>query len=259
MECHDIQAHLPDHLAGALPPDDMDAVASHLRTCAACAAEFEGLDETWQRLGELRGHRPDSAGMRARFEAGLEAQQHGAARSRRPSARSYGLQLAAAAALLIVGVLVGRAMTPAAPADPQIADLRADLREMRQMVALSLLQQQSPSDRLKGVTWTRQIEQGDSDVITALLDTLRYDSNVNVRLAAVDALKRFAGDAAVRRGAADALVQQTSPLVQIALIDFIVEIGDRDAAATLRRLSMDPMAEKEVRARAAQGLARVEA
>jgi hypothetical protein len=124
------------------------------------------------------------------------------------------------------------------------------------MVTLSLLQQHSASDRLKGVTFTEQLEQPGTDIAAALLDTLRYDANVNVRLATIDALKRFAGDDAVRRGTVETLPEQT-PIVQIALIDFLVETGRRDAAAMLRRLSTDSMVDAAVRARAEQGLLRL--
>ena len=128
---------------------------------------------------------------------------------------------------------------------------------MRQMVTLSLLQQQSASERLKGVSFTGLIEQPGSEVTLALLDTLMHDPNVNVRLATIDALKRFAAGENVRRGAIEALNRQTSPLVQIALIDFVVDTNGRDAADTLRRLSSDPMLDQAVRGRAAQALQKI--
>ena len=125
---------------------------------------------------------------------------------------------------------------------------------MRQMVTLSLMQQQSASERLKGVTWINEIDQPGSEVVTALLDALMHDPNVNVRLASIDALKRFGERDVVRQGALEAFPRQTSPLVQIALIDFVIEVNGRDSAGTLRRLSEDPMLDEAVRARAAWGL-----
>ena len=62
---------------------------------------------------------------------------------------------------------------------------------MRQMMSLSLLQQQSATARLQGVVSIAQIDDPSGDVIAALLDTLMYDPNANVRLATIDALKRF--------------------------------------------------------------------
>jgi HEAT repeat protein len=259
MECEVIQKHFPDHLAGSLSPAEADAVAAHLAICPMCAAEFEDLGDTWERLGDLPHLRVDSAGMRARFDASLTAQPLGMARRRAwpIHAGGYGLQFAAAAALVILGVVIGRQMAPAPTVDPQIAGMRDELRDMRQIVTLSLLQQQSASERLKGVSYTSQIEQPGSEVTAALLDALMHDPNDNVRLRAVDALRRFADHAPVRRGAIDALPRQTSPLVQMELIEFVLEVGGRDAADALRRLSSDPMVNEAVRAQALRGLTRL--
>ena len=256
MRCEDVQTHLPDHLAGALAPATVEQVDAHLRICPACAAEFESAEETWQQLAAVPGPRADSAAMRARFDAMLEEHQRPAATTTRSIGRfwHYGLQAATAAAFIAIGVAIGRETAPTPAQDPQIGEMRTELREMRHMVTLSLLQQQSASERLKGVTFTSQLDQPDTGIVAALLDTLKYDVSVNVRLASIDALKRFAGEEDVRRGAVDTLPDQTSPLVQIALIDFLIEMKSGEAAATLRRLSMDAMVDAAVRARAIQGL-----
>ena len=128
---------------------------------------------------------------------------------------------------------------------------------MRQMVTLSLLQQQSASERLKGVTWTGQLERPDAEVIAALLDTLHHDTNVNVRLATIDALKRFADQPSVRRATIESLPAQTSPLVQMALIDFVVEANGREGVPLLERLAMDEMVNAAVRQRARWGLQQI--
>ena len=261
MRCEEIQPHLSDHLGGTLLPDLAERVAEHLRLCPACAAEADGLDETWQMLGTIASHSPDSMSMRARFDAALEGYLCGLNISTTKSGvvrwRAYAWRCAAAAAALAIGIAIGRQTAPAPPADPQLTMLREELRDMRQMVTLSLLQQQSASERLRGVSFTSQIDHPDSQVTSALLDTLMHDSNVNVRLATIDALKRLSPREAVRKGVIDALPRQTSPLVQIALIDFIVEQKGREATETLRRLSIDEMVDVAVRARARQGLQQI--
>jgi hypothetical protein len=270
MRCEEIHAHVADHLAGTLLPDVAEKVADHLRGCHTCAADVENLRETWQLLGTLPPHGPDSAAMRARFEASLDGFRSGlntvpaatgehvvTRRLSRPG--TYAWQLAAAAAAVVIGVAIGRqtAPAPATTPDAQLTMMREELRAMRQMVTLSLLQQQSASERLKGVSFTNRIDQPDSQITVALLDTLMHDPNVNVRLATIDALKPLATRDVVRRGVIDALPRQTSPLVQIALIDFIVEQNGREAVDTLRRLSMDDMLDAAVRARAKQGLQQI--
>lgn len=276
MECRDISPHLADYLAGTLPDAELAAIRAHLGGCAGCRDEVEALDDTWQQLGTIAAERADSTAMRARFDAAVAGFEEGAGSARgrvvRPAAgrwwRPQFASAAAAAALLVAGVGIGRmtvtgvaAMMPggsppatAATTDAQLAALRDELGEMRQMVTLSLLQQQSASERLRGVTFTSQIAQPGAAVVTALLDALADDPNANVRLASIDALRRFADREVVRQGALAAFARQTSPLVQIALIDFVVEASGSESAATLRRLSADTMLDPAVRARAAAGL-----
>jgi hypothetical protein len=273
MECHDATAHFADYLAGALRDDLRDAFRAHVETCTACRADLTETQRTWDALGRIPSVAPDQAAMRTRFAAALadaeSALQNGvpsldggtevplyghfAARQR---FRRRTLAALAAAAVLFVGIAIGRltARPTASATDPQIAALRSELGEMRQMLSLSLLQQQSAIARLQGVVSTREIDQPGADVIAALLDALANDRNANVRLASVDALKRFMDRDAVRRGTLEALPRQTSPLVQIALIDFVVESAGADSIAALRALAGNSSVDESVRARATEGL-----
>ena len=228
-----------------LLPDDIDP------------RETDGLDATWRMLGGIDAPAPDSDRMRARLDAVIDAVEHA-----QPSAarrwRFYAVQGLAAAAILLVGIAIGRFImsdrTRQADSASEIAAMRSEMRELREMVSLSLMQQQSASDRLKGVTWTGQLDRPSGEVVSALLDALMHDPNVNVRLATIDALERFASREDVRRAAIEAVDRQMSPLVQIALIDFLVKTNERQSAPTLRRLTQDPRVNDAVRARAAWGL-----
>jgi HEAT repeat protein len=62
---------------------------------------------------------------------------------------------------------------------------------------------------------------GDKRVLTALLDSARSDPNVNVRLAAVDALAGYVDQGAVRTSLMDSLEVETSPLVQLAVLEAV--------------------------------------
>jgi hypothetical protein len=272
MRCSDANPLLFEDAAGTLTDDVRRDVAAHLAECAACTAEAEELRDLWQGLGSVPPEPSDPFERRRRFDAMLSAYEAGAAsggsRGRSlSSAVAWMWQpmvrpawaLAGAAAALLLGVAAGRQVaTPVeAPVPSDLQVLREEVTDLRQMVSLSLLQQQSASERLKGVSWAAQLESGNGTVVAALLEALSNDPNENVRLASVDALKRFAAQDAVRRGAVTALERQTSPMVQIALIDFVVEAGLPDAGGTLRRLAQNDMVHEAVRARAEQGLRQV--
>src|SRR5438128_11544340 len=109
--------------------------------------------------------------------------------------------------MFATGLLLGRFLPERPQADRTdggtnvraLAQLREEMSSMKQLVTLSLLQQQSASDRLRGVEWSCRLAQPDEHVLSALLRALDSDPNVNVRLAAIDALHRFASDATVRQ------------------------------------------------------------
>ena len=253
MECQHATALIADYLAGTLPVEQVEALRAHAAACATCRDELAAAEETWTQLGHIPPLAPDLPAMRTRFEALQVPPPHDSRATEKQAPRHLVLVALAAAALLVIGMGIGR-QTVQPPADTQMVALREELREMRQMMSLSLLQQQSATARLQGVISIRQMDNPGGDVIAALLDTLAYDPNPNVRLATIDALARFMDRDLVRRRTIETLPRQTSPLVQIALIDFVVESVGAESADALRALSKDATVADAVRMHAAQAL-----
>jgi HEAT repeat protein len=129
---------------------------------------------------------------------------------------------------------------------------------MRQLVALSLLQQQSASERLRGVSWAYQVESSDTEVLSALVSAVNQDPNVNVRLAAVDALHPFASSPTTRNAVMQALPKQSAPIVQVALIDLLVDLKEREALKELERMASDTSLDAGVRQRAQWALEKLQ-
>jgi hypothetical protein len=271
MDCEDALAALGPLLSDALEPDTERRLLEHLATCPACQAEADRLRDLWRRLGELPVEPPDGARMRQRFQLAVESFQtgmdqervqwleHHAGAPRRPEPPPRPVAtiawLAGLAAAALIGVFVGRelparAMAPSA----DIVALRQQLQETREMVTLALLRQSSATERLRGVTWTERIDEPGTDVVAALLDALAHDPNVNVRLAAIDALTRYADLPGVRSGAVAALSAAAPPLVQVALIDLLVQVREPSSRDALRRLADDAAADIAVRGRAVRAL-----
>ncbi len=273
MMCDRVREQIPDFLAGRMDPAVRERLIEHLETCSACRGDVAELGPVWRGLEAMNEPEPSPA-MRARFLETLRAYEEGYQEGQRrqtyvppresfwtgwfPARRSW--QAAFAALLVFVGIAAGRyALMPrSATASPEIAQLQGQVESLRQLVALSLLQEQSPSSRLRGVTYSNQISQPDEQVEQALLRAVNHDTNINVRLSAVDALAKFAASAEVRRGLVDSLPVQDSPLVQIALIDLLAQIRAGESIATLRKLAADPDTDPDVRERAASAAQRLE-
>lgn len=246
MRCDQIREQLVDYLAGRLEGDARVPVDEHLRNCAWCQEDVA----MWNRLGGLPDQSPSPL-LRERVDVMLAAFEEGRAEGKRyriPAVRSWAPVWAAAS--LVVGVIAGQALR----GDGQLAELRQEIRSMRQMVAVSLLQQPSASERLRGVNWSYRLERPEPEVVSALVRTLKYDASVDVRLAAVDALRRVSQDPATRQGLVEALARQDSPLVQLALIDLLVEVRERQAIEPLGRLRQEAGTDDAVRQRAEWGL-----
>lgn len=262
MRCEDAAVDIVASLAGELGPEAETALRLHLDTCTACQHEAERLGATWRGIESIPCAPADAARMQHRFLAELDAFQLGADQARaqvlehtakRPAWTAVAWP-AAVAASLILGVFVGRAR-PAQPTEnPELMALRHELHATQEMVSLALLSQSSAAERLRGVSWSERLNEPGADVVTALVDALAHDRNVNVRLAAIDALARWADRPDVRRGAVAALSDKSSPMVQIALIDWLVQMKEPTSRDALRTLSDDQQADEAVRGRAAWGL-----
>jgi hypothetical protein len=270
MKCQRIQDLFADEWAGTLDAGDRAELELHLSECASCREERESLNRLWARLAAIPSEEPGS-GMRSRFHAMLEGYQQGLGRARILPSRgmSFGEWFAAwsghrlafqtgfAAMLLLAGFFGGYLLRASRNGHEELANLRDEVHEMRRMVTISLLKQQSASERLKGVSWSSQVSRPDPEFLNTLMHTLNYDTNVDVRLAAVDALARFAGDPEVRGGLVKSLTKQDSPLVQISLIDLLVQLHERQSIDVLRQLTNDTTQNEQVRQRAQWGLQRL--
>jgi len=262
MTCEHFCELLPAYCEQRLTSRDMAFAREHLELCANCRADYE----MWQKLASLPQEQPSPA-SRSRFEHMLNAYEEGrwekSGRGDRAnwwtawwrSAFAPPLASALAACLLLVGFIVGEHYSTTRPvSNPQIASMQAEVTTLRQLVALSLLEQQSASQRLQGVNYSTQVERPDPEISTALLHALRFDNSVDVRLAALDALKRYKDDRQVRAGLLTALQDQQSPLVQIALIDLFVEMRESSAKEGFQRIEQDTKVNPAVRQRAQWGI-----
>jgi HEAT repeats/Putative zinc-finger len=266
MKCEEISPLLPDYLQGALPPEQRTLVKEHMAQCDACSQDAA----MWAKLGTLPEEQPSPA-LRARFDAMLSSYEEGRWEKRHLARerekfhglnaifawlRAPALSVAWAFVLLIGGFVAGRYIDRDQSSNKDMIQLHNELQSMKQLVVLSMLQQQSPSERLNAVSMSRQ-SGSDPKVMDALLYTLRYDSSVDVRLAALDALTRYGSRPDVRKGLIDALEGQQSPLVQVALIDALVDIHDAGAIQQLKKLQQDPKADPSVRKHAEWGVAQL--
>lgn len=268
MNCTLTSLILPEYLSESLSQEQELEFVAHLATCENCRVETERLGSLWKGLALLPGTMPEpNSQVRDRFYESLAAYRHGmeSARSGWKEKlvalwpRQPAWQMGISFALLVLGIGAGYSLRTERheAQQPELAQLRGEVSNMRQMVALSLMQQQSAGERLRGVNWAYRVESSDTEVLSALLETVNSDSSINVRLSAVEALHRFGASPVTQTAIVQSIRKQTSPLVQIALIELLVDLKVTDAAPELRKLESDDTIDSSVRERAKWALGKL--
>ncbi|WP_259015208.1 HEAT repeat domain-containing protein [Emticicia fluvialis] len=164
-------------------------------------------------------------------------------------------RIAAGIALLIGGFTAGYYFNNSRP-DILIVEStpESNLKKTLQFEQVKLT---SASDRIDAVHQSLELKELDQELIQLLINTLNFDDNVNVRLAACQALARFGDEPMVREGLIQSLKIQTDPNIQITLIELLVIMKEKRASTTLEQISKDKAALDIVRLKAQEGAARL--
>ena len=290
MNTNHLKEQLLAYLCGELDKGQERIVQEHLNACESCRKEMETINAFWSSLSMLPQEQPSDA-MRERFYTMLQDtmdEQTERIPKRKLVSSSAGwferffprpvLQFGFALLLVLVGGYAGFKFRqpqaqPASQAQEQqvqqvavpvqqttqvdkteLTQLHQEVMAMNRLLTVSLLQQQSASERLKGVSLSYRTEGSDPEITQALLQTLKYDPNVNVRLAALDALLNDREHPSIKTELVKSLPKQSSPLVQIELVDWILQGHEKTSIDVLKKMLNDPDVNKSVKQRIQQGI-----
>jgi hypothetical protein len=269
MKCEEIQGLLSEYIDNYLDDKDRILVDEHLSSCEACSKEFEEIESLFLGLKDMELEEPSenvrnsfynminsyTLGMHNRIKLSLHEKALNWIDSWWP--KRPVVQFAVTMSVLIIGLATGLKMNVKNESEKQIVQLRTDMNQMRQTVMSSLLNQSSVTERIKGLTMTGRLENVDSQFLSTLLLLLNSDTDVNVRLAAINALSKYTDNEYVRQELVKSLGLQSSPLVQISLIDLLSSIQENDSYPTLMRMIENPETNDPVKKRAKKALTRL--
>jgi hypothetical protein len=266
MKCEDIQELIIEYIGGGLNDMDTRRVEEHLASCENCRAEVADMKSIWSKLENMEMEDPSDT-LRRNFNNMIDSYSLGMDNnSRAPWHEMISkwleswwpkrplMQFATTVAVLIIGLATGLAVNQRAESKKEIAQLKTDMNQIQNVVMSSLLNQSSAADRINGLTMSGRLKEADDEFFSVLLLMLNSDSNVNVRLAAVNALANFSNNVYVRHELVKSLSLQSSPLVQISLIDLLASIRETGSSSTLIGIINDPYINAHVKERARKAL-----
>jgi hypothetical protein len=158
-------------------------------------------------------------------------------------------RLGFAAALIVVGFTGGYFVQRPSNDNPEVKLLTQEVSDLKEMMMLSLLEKESATDRLRAVSLTSDMTIVSDKVTEALFQTLNNDDNVNVRLAALEAIKPYVKNSNVRKQLVLSIAQQDSPLIQVELAQLMVAIQEKKSVKELQKLIDNDRTPKEIKSK----------
>ena len=266
MDKADLHTKLIDYIDGKLEEAEKAMLEQKIKDDQAVAMEYNQLQELLGVIESRTTRQPDKS-LETEFLSmledeiiGLETALEDVKKTNRgEKAKVFGLKptlplgIAAAVALVLIGGLIGIFLIKSGQ-DEQISLLKKELDTTRAMIINSLQNQSSPSRRITGINASFELNQADDEIVSVLIYTMNNDSNINVRLAAIEALYRFSSEEKIRNALVNTLATQKEPVIQLTLINMLVKLREDRAIQPMQKLIEDKETLESVKDEAWLGL-----
>jgi hypothetical protein len=227
MKCTQIKNNFSDYLTGDIEKNSRAEIQKHVTQCDACRKELENLSAIWTKLGVLQEEQPSSE-LRSRFYETLEIYKH--AQEQETGRNRLGnqmdswfhrlipqrpvFQFSFALLFLVVGLTAGLFIKGNWQRNAEIAQLRQEVSQIRQITAASLLGQESLREQLGETGQNFQVALPDRQALLDFLGQTDTNAVVDTRLLAFNIL--FPSSSENKQEYLESLSEQTYPLTEIA-------------------------------------------
>lgn len=241
MEKNHVSNLLPDYLDNTLSKEATKKVEEHVSICIQCKLELDEMKILFKAFEEEKLTVPTKR-LAANFEVALAEEKSATSKvvsldsvNKKSSWASNVFKIAASIALLVASFQMGRIIQDKS-FDQDLALLKDESLQLKQTAMLSLMENQSASKRIQGVSFIEEFTNPDEAIVKALGNRLLYDENDNVRLNAFEALSRFVTSENVKQVFIEALELEKNPSIQIGIIQALVKIQEKKAIAPMQKL-----------------------
>jgi hypothetical protein len=257
MKCEEVEKLMIDYLDKNLNEGHQHEIEKHLESCERCLDELRDMQEVMNQISKDEMELPDES-LRINFYHMLHSQikkeeEKNASSGNKRMAPWYlisSYRIAAGVALLIAGTFLGlliRTGLNNSYTSNELKQLHSEVSDLKKATMLTMLKDESSSDRIQAVRYVEDIESPDQNIIEVLIKTLNNDKNVNVRMAAAYALARFSNQQMVSDSLVKSLSIQTDPLLQVTLINILAEKREKSALRPIQEIIANRNTLKEVR------------
>ena len=252
----EMESLMIDHIEGKLTGELGKYVERHIEKYPEAMKEYNELKTIIELLNQEEELKVPEKG-KADFLKMLEEQKNQKPEAieinmKRRFSHSKIYRVAAVVALIMMGYVGSRWVHDIRQSDFQA--MKQELKDMKELVIMTMMKQESPSERIKGVLTVQELDKADEEILNALIITMNNDDNVNVRMAAVEALTYYADHEVVKDAFVQALLNQDNPSIQIKLITILVNLDEKRAVQPFQRMIEDENISTLVKDEAQYGL-----
>ena len=245
MKCEEVKIKLPEYIDLKLDEKDTEEIGTHLESCKECS-DLHGELKMFLDFTDNMNDIEPPPGMKSEFLKMMETEM-----PQKPKVVAMvPLWLKVAAIFIFVlltfttGYYIGSEKS-----SKKLSALEVALYQTKQQVSLASLQDFSGPQKIEAVYNISQSEQTGDALIDALVNTMNTDKNVNVRLAAINALTGMIGkNARVKDELIRSLSIQNNPLLQISLIQVLTESGVKEAKDQIESMTRSEKTDEKVKA-----------
>ncbi|WP_460217809.1 HEAT repeat domain-containing protein [Psychroserpens sp. MEBiC05023] len=241
MDCNNIEQDIVDYIDAQLSPEQTKEIQKHIETCDTCQSLYNETKTLFSAFNTIEEETP-SDNLRTSFYKLLEEEKQlqntkvvRLQNQNKEFPWKQAFQVAASIVFVFAGYFFG-SHTTRQNTNQEISALQKETIELREGMMLAMIENQSPSKRIQAVSFTESFVKPDAKILEALIERMQYDGNINVRLAAAEALSEFPESPIVKDAFIEALTTQKDPSLQIAIIQFLVNIQEKRAIAPMQEL-----------------------
>ncbi|MGE5419210.1 MAG: HEAT repeat domain-containing protein [Chloroflexota bacterium] len=253
MKKRDLREKAADLLKNDLAPGEEQEIIKELGNEGITPEEIESLKEMSSGIENAFDHNP-SGRMDDMFYSMLKSEtrkeEQGELNSIPALRNKYTLMLVAAGiTLFILGWFSASMFKASSYNSDELAGLSGEIKDLRETLVLTMLDQASASERIKAVNMIKELDSSNERIIENLFKALNTDENDNVRLLALEALIKYTGNNEVRHQLVSSISKQTSPMIQLRMTEIMTTLNEKSSVPEFRRLLEDSNLNYSVRTR----------
>jgi len=262
MECKNIQNLLIDFIEETISNDIKIQVEEHLLTCKTCRIEHKQTRELLNGMHIFEDVKPDNQ-LSVDFYTMLEQEKEQLTRNVKKDQTSFNQDkhylkyfkyAASIIVLLSVGFFLGQNLQIRNQQNSEIAALRSELYSMQQTASMASLSHPTASQRLNAINMIDEQVESDEKTINTLINTFKGDDNINVRMAAANALVKYSKNEEIRDVFIDVLDEEEDPALQITLINLLTQMQEARAQEIFEKILKNQNTIPVVKEQAQEGL-----